>query len=197
MAQFKVFRETALPTSLQPYSIYYVAPASKPNYVEIYVSDATGSSARRVLNDNDIQGMIDASIANLSAIEVVDSISDRDDLFVGNNSQQANKLVLVIDATGDPTVSSGSATYLWRVLQDSPPLGEWIKIAEYESMDLVLSWANLQGKPNSSPSDIDDAVAKRHTHANKTELDKIGEDANGFFTYNGNFPVIAWDSVSW
>ena len=35
MAIFKIFRETALPGTLQPYSIYIVAPAAKPNYVEI------------------------------------------------------------------------------------------------------------------------------------------------------------------
>jgi len=63
-------------------------------------------------------------------------------------------------------------------------------------MDVVLTWANLQNKPSSAVGDIDDAVTKRHTHSNKTELDKIGE-SNGNFTYNGALPKIAWNSTEW
>lgn len=187
MAQFKMFRETVLPVTLEPYSIYYVAPASKPNYVEIYVSDATGSTAKRVLNDADIQAMIDSSISGLSSIPVVDDIAERDAL-----TPTANQFVYVIDATADPTVTSGSASYLYNVASTT-----WIKVTEYESLDLVLSWANLQDKPTSTVADIDDAVARKHSHSNKTELDKIGEDGNGYFTYNGSLPVIAWNSISW
>lgn len=42
----------------------------------------------------------------------------------------------------------------------------WTKVAEAESIDVVLQWANIQGKPNSAVADIDDAVGKRHTHNN-------------------------------
>lgn len=187
MALFRIYRETTLPGTLQPYSVYFVAPASKPNYVEIYVSDATGSSARRILNDNDIQAMIDASISGMAGIEIVADITTRDAL-----APTTNTMVLVLDASDDATVNSGSATYIYRVSSLS-----WIKIAEYESMDLILDWANIQNKPTSSIADIDDAVAKRHTHTNKTELDKIGEDGNGNFIYNGALPVIAWSSTGW
>lgn len=47
--------------------------------------------------------------------------------------------VLVIDATGDATVSSGAAQYVWDGTS-------WLKIAEVESLDLVLDWANVSGK---------------------------------------------------
>ena len=47
------------------------------------------------------------------------------------------------------------------------------KIAEYESMDVVLQWNDIQGKPTSAVADIDDAVANRHSHANKALLDPI------------------------
>ena len=64
-------------------------------------------------------------------------------------------------------------------------------------MDINFSWANLSGKPTSSVADIDDAVSKRHAHANKTQLDKIDQDASGNLTYNGNLPATGWASSNW
>ena len=37
-----------------------------------------------------------------------------------------------------------------------------------------------------TPEEIADAVAKRHTHSNKSVLDKLSEDSSGKPTYNGN-----------
>ena len=56
--EFKTHRVTELPASLEAYSVYYVAPASTANYVEIYVSNAEGTSARRVINESDIKVLI-------------------------------------------------------------------------------------------------------------------------------------------
>lgn len=189
MATFRIFRETALPGSLQPYSMYVVAPTSKPNYVEIYVSNSTGSAARRVLTDTDIQGMIDASISGIagSGLQVVANIAARNAL-----NPTSNLLVLVLDATGDNTVASGAATYVYRLSNTS-----WIKVSEAESLDMILNWSNIQGRPSSSSSAIDTAVANSHTHSNKTQLDKIGQNSDGFLTYDGSLPVIAWSNIAW
>jgi hypothetical protein len=100
--------------------------------------------------------------------------------------------VYVIEATGDTTVTAGGATYLYN-----PGTTSWVKASESESMDLVLSWANLTGKPASAVADIDDTVVKRHTHANATELAKIGEDAGGSMTYNGTPVGANWASAAW
>lgn len=61
MATFKIYREVSLPTTLEPYAIYFIAPPSKPNFVEIYVTDSTGTQAKRVIQDTDVQSMIDSS----------------------------------------------------------------------------------------------------------------------------------------
>ena len=98
----------------------------------------------------------------------------------------------MLDASADATVTSGAATYIYNSSTSA-----WLKIAEHESMDVTIDWTDIQNRPASSVADIDDAVTKRHTHANKTELDKIGQDANGKLTYNGALPVIAWNSVGW
>ena len=187
MSKFQIFRETALPGTLQPYALYIVAPTSKPNYIELYATNSTGTQAKRIIQDTDVQALIDASIAGLSSIEIVADIPARDALNPTNNIQ-----VLVLDASADPAVSSGSATYIYRMSTTS-----WIKISESESMDVILNWDNIVGKPTSTANQIDTAVANSHTHTNKTQLDKVGEDVNGNLTYNGALPVIAWSSVGW
>lgn len=188
MATVKIHKTTALPGTLEGHAVYLIAPASKPNYVEMYVTNADGSSARRIINSDDIQAMIDASIAAANdGIEIVADIAARNALTPTNG-----KYVLVLDATGDPTVASGAASYVWRAATSA-----WIKLTEYESMDLTITWAMIQGKPTSSPSSIDAAVANSHIHANMTQLGKIGEDGNGDFTYNGNPPRARLETAGW
>lgn len=189
MATFKIFRETALPSTLEPYALYVVAPTTKPNYIELYSTNATGTQAKRIINESDVQALINSSIANLGSIEVVDNIAQRNALNPTKNIH-----VYVIDATADPTVVSGSASYVYQLATST-----WHKFSESESLDLDLTvyWADIVNKPTSSASAIDTAVANSHTHTNKTQLDKVGEDVNGNFTYNGSLPVINWSSVGW
>lgn len=187
MANFQVFRETALPGTLQPYSLYFVAPAARPDYVEIYATGSTASVVKRVIDKSDIETLIDAKIDAFNSIEIVTDITARNAL-----NPTANTVVLVLDATADTSVASGAATYAYRESTDT-----WTKISEAESLDLVLEWTNINNRPTSTVADIDDAVNKRHTHANKTELDKIDENGDGNFTYNGALPVIAWSSTEW
>lgn len=52
-------------------------------------------------------------------------------------------------------------------------------------ISLSFNWGNLKGKPSSTPLSLDNAVTVAHTHNNKTILDKIGQSAQGNFTYNG------------
>lgn len=187
MATYQVFKETTLPGTLQANSIYLVAPAAKPDYVEMYVTGSSASTVKRIINDVDVQDMIDTSVASQTQLEVVTDITARNAL-----TPTRNMTVLVLNATGDATVASGAATYVYRLSTTS-----WTKISEAESMDLSITWASITGKPTSAVIDIDDAVTKRHTHANLTQLNKIGEDGNGDLTYNGALPKTAWQSTNW
>lgn len=187
MATYQVFKETTLPGTLQANSIYLVAPAAKPDYVEMYVTGASASTVKRIINDVDVQDMIDTSVSTLSQLEVVADIAARNAL-----APTRNITVLVLNATGDATVASGAATYVYRLATTS-----WVKISEAESLDLAITWASITGKPTSAVVDIDDAVTKRHTHTNLTQLNKIGEDGNGNLTYNSALPKTAWQSTNW
>ena len=187
MAKVNIYRETALPGTLQANSVYLIAPAGSPNYVEMYVTGTSAATVKRIINEDDIQAMISASLAGLSGLDIVADIAARNALTPSNGS-----MALVLDATGDTSVQTGAAMYVYQLATTT-----WIKVSEYESMDLVLEWSAIQNKPTSAVADIDDAVSKRHNHSNKTQLDKIGEDGDGLLTYNGLLPKIAWDSTSW
>ncbi|MDY6957599.1 MAG: hypothetical protein SVK08_00445 [Halobacteriota archaeon] len=87
--------------------------------------------------DLDSSGLVPISRipASYKEITVVNNITERDALttFEGLRSH-------VIDATDDPEVDAGWAEYLWTGT-------EWTKTAENESIDIVLSWSNITGKP--------------------------------------------------
>lgn len=190
MANFQIFRETALPAvgSRVPYAIYLVSVS--PTHLETYVTGSTAANIRRMINEADVGTLITNALASANELAIVADIDARNAL-----TPTRNQFVYVIDATDDTTVNLGGATYLYNLSNTT-----WIKVNEAESLDLNIAdplWANIQNKPTSSVADIDDAVAKRHDHTNKTQLDKIGEDVNGNLTYDGALPVIEWNSINW
>lgn len=93
--------------------------------------------------------------SNLKEIRVVADLSERDELdrFEGLR-------VLVTDASADSTVDVGWAEYVWNG-------SEFIKVAEAESLDVVLSWDNVTGKPSSFLP-----MKHGHTEADIADLDK-------------------------
>lgn len=185
----KFYGLSALPGSLEPDAFYYIENGT---YAEAYITDSNGS-ARMIGNST----MINALIANelsqwtgsSSQVTIVADIAARDDLEA---NAETNLMVLVLDASADITVDSGSALYAYSLSADT-----WYKVAEYESMDVIVAWSDISGRPNSSAAQIDDAVSKSHQHANKAQLDKIGEDLNGDLTYAGNAIKTKWINKDW
>jgi hypothetical protein len=168
-------------------SFYFV---ENGGIAEAYVTSAAGV-AKSVGNSAMIAAIVDGrvttALADFNVVEIVADIPARAAL-----STTRNQMALVLNATGDPTVASGAALYAYRESNAT-----WIKITEYESMDVALTWASISGKPVSAVSLIDDAVGKRHAHANGAFLDKIGEAA-GKMTYNGQTIGGAdWATDSW
>lgn len=156
------------------------------------VNEALGYTAENIANKNvangyaglDSNGLIPISLipGEVKSSVVVNNISERNALI-----KYSGMRVIVLNATDDPTVTSGGAEYLWSG-------SEWIKLSETESMDLVLDWNNIVNKPSASPTAIDQAITNSHTHSNKLTLDKISESA-GLPTWNGG----AWpgSNVQW
>lgn len=185
MATFKINRVTSLPGTPETNSIYLVTSAT--DFVEMYVTGNT-TTPRRLYNESDIQALIDTALAGISSMEIAADITARDALGV---AATANLLVLVLDASADATVTSGAATYAY-----DNGLDTWTKISEAESQDVILQWANITGGPSSSPAAIDSAVSNSHTHTNKTQLDKVDENGDGDFTYNGQ-EYVQSGTITW
>ena len=186
----KFHKVTTLPGSLEADSFYFVVNGA---HAESYITSADGT-AKSIGNTAMItaiaNNLITDAIAQAAAspIDIVADIAARNALTA---TATMNRIILVTNATGDPTVAAGAALYVWN-----EAAGTTTKIAEYEGMDVTLTWATIQGRPTSSVSEIDDAVSKRHTHANMTALNKIGE-AGGALTYDGQAVSANWNTTNW
>lgn len=174
MATLKIRKVTALPGVLEASTMYMVSTGN-PVQMEIHVSSSDGLTSRHVITTAEVQDMINASLASFTSLDVYADITARDAATTPTVPTHA----MVLDASADNTVVSGAATYIY-----DPNTAQWYKISEAESMDVVLNWANIVGKPTSPVSAIDAAVAASHSHSNKSLLDVLTDNSGDLF-YNG------------
>lgn len=196
MAQLNFHKVASLPVVLQANSIYFVENGTS---AETYVTNSVGE-AKSVGNTAMINTLIDAAldatldaaingaIAAANAIEIVADVAARNTLGTTLNR---NALILVLDATGDPTVASGGAMYAFNNSNDT-----YSKVTEYESLDRIITWSEISGKPTSSVAAIDSAVAASHVHANAAVLNALS-DSGGQLLYNGNPVQPTWSTNNW
>lgn len=179
-------RLAELPVTLSP-STMYIIKASDPALVDLYFTNTDGTEVRHVVNSSDIAKIVSDAVGSASDIMVV----------ANNAAMNALRptrtiMVLSLDASADPTVNSGAALYVFNATTTS-----WVKVADFQSMDVVLKWDNIEGRPISSPHDIDGAVAISHGHANKSELDLIGVDSKDNFMFNGQYIQVPLLAEEW
>lgn len=105
-------------------------------------------------------------------------------------------LVMVLDASGDPTVKSNWAVYrrLNNSSYDDLTIG-WEKVFEKETMDVPTDWETWCWEVKSTPAQIDHMVADEHTHANLTTLVKLTVDNKGRLMYDGE-PIAFMKDVT-
>lgn len=180
MSILKIRKVNALPGTLEASTLYMVKHATNANLFDMYLSTSDGASTRHIISQADIATMITNAVGAFNTVEVVADIAARNAL-----APTANIQVLVLDASSDPSVTTGAALYVYDHATTT-----WHKVSEYESMDVVLDWASIQNKPISTVAQIDQAVADSHTHANKPLLDLLSQ-TNGHLYYNAE-PVRAF-----
>jgi hypothetical protein len=188
MATIQFHKVSSLPGTLAADSFYFVLNGT---YAEGYLTNSAGE-ARSIGNSSMINALIAEALSSLPSsgapLLFVADIAARNALE--EDLTQA-VFVLVQDATGDPTVTAGAALYAWN-----PATTSWVKVAEYESMDVTLTWSAIQGRPASSPAQIDSAVAATHSHTNKATLDKFSE-AGGLVRFDGSPIPAEWNGANW
>lgn len=187
MSQLRFYAVAQLPNTPEPNSFYFV---ENGDYAESYLTSSNGTP--RLVGNTLMIGEIIAEEAGnwggTDQVTIVDNILARDALA---SDADTNLMVMVLDASADPTVDAGSAMYVYQLSADA-----WHKVSEYESMDLVLSWESLQGRPTSSSQEIDTAVGQAHEHANAAVLEELG-DSGGALTYKGTPLRTQWETKAW
>ena len=131
-------------------------------------------------------------------LSVVLNIAERDAI------KSPSGLVWVLDASDDPKIGKGQAIYGW----DSRTR-KWVLVASSEGMENVkvtIRWNEIENKPVSAPSSIDEAVRQMHVHPNKEVLDTLTTDTlhthanknildqittvSGYFHKHGNLTAL-------
>jgi len=177
-----LFKVVTLPDSgdLVASSIYFCYSGQ---YIEVFVTgdDAVAHPAG---NSGMITQLINSLISSTTSVFYVPDIASRNSL-----QPSLNVICYVVDATGDPSVSSGSALYVYEFSTQI-----WHKI--FDNSSIQVSWDSIINGPTSSPANIDDAVSKRHTHSNKVLLDELSNSGN-ILLLNGSPVVSAGQGVKY
>ena len=182
----QISKVSALPAvaSRQANTMYLVGNTANADSLEIHMTSSDGLTTLHVPTKTEISAMIGGQISSFNNIRVVATYADMAALVAENRSM----VVMVLDATGDATVTVGGAAYVLQATGTvEAPAATYYKIYEFESLNenFVLNWSAIVGKPTSSAAAIDDAVAKAHSHANVALLDGLATNGNGDLTLNG------------
>lgn len=121
---------------------------------------------------NTALGELDAAVTALTAnatTYVAATIAARDALTV-----QTGDIVLVVDASADGTVTSGSATYVWDG-------AAFIKISEAESIDVTLTAADVANVAagNIAATDVQAAINELDTEKQADVITTRGDYVRG------------------
>jgi hypothetical protein len=201
MAAVNFFKVSGVPANeyLQNNSLYFVYN-SENTFVDFYLtgSDAATYGAHNVSNTAAVNALIDSKLTSFTNLKIVSNIEARDALTLTSSS-----FVLVADATDDSTVKSGAALYVYDA-----GTGYYTKVTEYESLDILDLFENkaVLDKFSEDDGSVNAEAAGTVLYdgrplelANRTQVDKIGEDTDGNLTYNGS-PVNAvtnWSAIEW
>lgn len=156
---FQIVRVRQLPGVTQPNTMYVVRETDHDDVV-LHFTGATGVEIGSTISKSEVASMIQSGTSVVSDIVVVETYQDMKNLVLFRNT-----VIYVDDATGDPGVHLGSAVYIYDKVK-----AQYNRLSKSET---AVSWNGIDGGPTSSPSAIDQAVARSHIHANKPVLDKF------------------------
>lgn len=176
-----ITRVTSLPFPLDNNTLYIVRdPATSEIYLHCTGRDATIMA--KTIRSQDVANMIATASLGFTSVVITRNIGDMQAL-----SYTKNTFIYVDDATTDPTVEFGAASYIYNAAT-----GQFAKVAQ--AIIPPTDWDDIVGRPDAVPDDIDDAVTRRHGHINKATLDALSE-IEGRLCLNGA-PVSSMNFTS-
>lgn len=112
------------------------------------------------------------------------------DAITSDNAYPGLQCLVLDDDVGKP--DEQSVLYMCIKVEGANII--WAAIAKLDQSNITIEWSNINGKPSSNVSDIDDAVSKRHSHPNITTLDKLNTKDDKL-TYDGKFVAFSDQSI--
>ena len=125
-----------------------------------------------------------AELAGKSKVYIYETYADMITDLTNFTTDEIGAMAIVKDASGD-LVNEGQGAAQYILGDDGSSGVEWTYLFHFTSGELHVEWDDIDDGPSSTPTQIDDAVSKVHTHANKSVIDKL-TDVAGDLLYDGN-----------
>lgn len=182
MNQIKIVRVTALPPlEEREASVIYILADTPNGLATMYFTGNSPETMLRGITKQDVDTAIAEAIGGFADIKFVQNIAERNAI-----TWTQSGMVLVLDASDDPSVREGAAAYLYHFSTQT-----FTKIYELESLDIIPTWDKLEGRPESDPADIDDAVEKRHEHEDLATLERYNKNESDSPVFGNKLLVTA------
>ena len=163
---YKPYRLNAIPATPEANSIYYTPGAD--GELVVTVTGNTGAVVYSTLTEADVLAAIAAAGIIQQEVIATPTIATRDALTL-----TANALVMVGDATADPSVTTGGAFYFFEMAT-----GLFTLTSRLEDLNLIINWGDIQNIP--------------------AAVTALGTDVDGDITYNGDKIIgMYFESVEW
>lgn len=124
----RVFKETAVPATLAPNAMYLVAPAGRPNDLEIFVTDNTGTVIRGTMTRAVVEQMLNDALGSGGGAEYDDTALVAQIAEQRAQIEALQQAIEEIIAGGGPTLSAPQFTTL-PSLMGSTALGGTVTIS--------------------------------------------------------------------
>lgn len=134
---------------------------------------------------SELQALTDKTNGNLAVVTNVDGDGGSELYIYSETSTQWQKIGKF----------EFSETFIG--LKDTPSAyqnGKYLKSTATGIEFADITYAEIQGTPDVSVEDVEDAVEKAHEHTNKAVLDKLSENVDGEVEYNGSPLSVKWES---
>lgn len=176
-----------------------------PAQIQEYLGGTKGNIQNQV---DDIVGNIEAIASGMSYVGTVVgeaglaaiSNATNGSLAVVAEDGESNKLYVYNANAAEPKWQSlGKFEFAENFidLKGTPAAydnGKVLKSTTNGTVFGTIDYSELTGTADVTNQEVEDAVAKKHIHANAAQLDKIGEDVDGNMTYNGQRLSPQWQT---
>jgi len=155
---------------------------------DVHVSSGDKTKLSNLASDADATYATKTEVAGKTKVWTYDTYGDMVSDLTNFTQGEVGTQAIVKDPTGDTDnideSFKGVAFYVLQYDEGESELYWDFLYTVGEPAEISLLWSEIEGKPSSSTTDIDDAVSKKHAHTNAAVLADLGDD-DDMLTYKG------------